>query len=386
MKGHVLLCGPAEPANILDNTQGNKLPIGLGGVPVNSLARALIAQGWKVTVVTTSKHVSEVWRYQSKECDISVLPFRDSPKKYILDGYAQERAYLTSEINLSGADIVHAHWTYEFALASLESNKPVLVTAHDSPLTVLKIMKDVYRLERYFLALKVRAQTRHLTAVSPILAADWHKLMMYRRPIPVIPNIVDVERIRQIPAAEKILSMNVTSVGSDNAIKNMKTLLKAWPIVLAAHPLALLNLVGPGLEVNGTLWNWAQNSDLNLRVNWIGLVAHTKALSITESSTVLAHPSLWESQGMTILEAMSAGVPVVAGHNAGAISSTLGDAGILIDTRSKDEMAAAINELLSDSHRAHELGRNGIARAHNYFSAARVVGLYESEYEKVLLT
>ena len=52
-------------------------------------------------------------------------------------------------------DIVHAHWTYEFALGAIESRVPTVVTAHDAPLSILRLNPTPYRLARTVMAWQV---------------------------------------------------------------------------------------------------------------------------------------------------------------------------------------------------------------------------------------
>jgi hypothetical protein len=67
------------------------------------------------------------------------------------DLFAQERAGLERAMREDPCDVVHAHWTYEFALAALASGQPTLVTARDWAPTIL-LMQRRLRLLPYRLA------------------------------------------------------------------------------------------------------------------------------------------------------------------------------------------------------------------------------------------
>ena len=191
--GHVLLCGPAEPAQIFNCVDQHVLLPGLGGVPVNLLARALASRGWQVTVVSTSPHVAESWRHREADTEVVLVPMRIRARERALDLFKVERRALTDEIRRQRPDIVHAHWTYEFARAALASGLPTLVTAHDAPLTILRHLRDPYRMARLAMALRVRAKHPPLTAVSPYLAERWRREMGWHSEIAVIPNITPFE-------------------------------------------------------------------------------------------------------------------------------------------------------------------------------------------------
>ena len=64
-------------------------------------------------------------------------------------------------------------------------------------------------------------------------------------------------------------------------------------------------------------------------------------------TSVLAYPSIYEGFGLPPLQAMAAGVPVVA-TRAGAIPEILDDAALLVDVGDHDALADALGRVLSD--------------------------------------
>jgi glycosyltransferase involved in cell wall biosynthesis len=74
---------------------------------------------------------------------------------------------------------------------------------------------------------------------------------------------------------------------------------------------------------------------------------------------------------MPVLEAMAAGVPVVAG-NRSALPEVCGEAAILIDPQSEEQLAAALNQVASDRHTAEKMIRAGIDRARTFSWKAAV--------------
>jgi glycosyltransferase involved in cell wall biosynthesis len=73
-------------------------------------------------------------------------------------------------------------------------------------------------------------------------------------------------------------------------------------------------------------------------------------------------PSLDEGFGFTALEAMSAGIPVLASDR-GSLPEVVGDAGILIDPTDREALAGALERALTDDAGALELARKGLERA-----------------------
>jgi glycosyltransferase involved in cell wall biosynthesis len=97
-------------------------------------------------------------------------------------------------------------------------------------------------------------------------------------------------------------------------------------------------------------------------------------------AAVLAYPSLDEGFGFPLLEAMSAGVPVVA-STAGSIPEVAGSGAVLVDPLDIDELAVAIERVLSDDRLRRELigaGRVRVAEFSWGATAERMAALYAS--------
>ena len=162
------------------------IPQGRGGTSVVQLTLALLQQGCQLTIFTLDRTVSKELILEGANLKICVGPDRGARR--VLDFYQVEREYLQEAIRREKPDLVHAHWTYEFALGALGSGLPTIVTARDAPLRVLQLMPSTYRFMRTLSSFKVVRQTQHLTAVSPYIAEYFRKVMRYPRPIKVIPN------------------------------------------------------------------------------------------------------------------------------------------------------------------------------------------------------
>jgi glycosyltransferase involved in cell wall biosynthesis len=96
-------------------------------------------------------------------------------------------------------------------------------------------------------------------------------------------------------------------------------------------------------------------------------------------------PSELESFGLSALEAMACGVPVV-GSDAGGLPEVVrhGESGYLLPVGDVEGMAARTIEILKDEKRRTQMGRSGRCRVEALFSADRIVSQYERFYEKVM--
>jgi alpha-1,3-rhamnosyl/mannosyltransferase len=80
---------------------------------------------------------------------------------------------------------------------------------------------------------------------------------------------------------------------------------------------------------------------------------------------IFAFPSLDEGFGMPVLEAMSAGIPVVA-SNSSAVGEVAGDGAILVDPEDEDELAEALHKACEDQGLRHVLAAKGLERAKGF--------------------
>jgi L-malate glycosyltransferase len=385
---HIALTGPCAPVDLVDlldeAERGRALAFpGYRGIPVSALARELVRRGHRVSVITASyEGVPGIETFNGDSLSIRVIPGRTRARRCASDMWSRERQSLRELLDATKPDVVHAHWTYEFALAALDSGLPTLVTAHDAPLTILRQFRDPYRAARLALAAWVRAKRPSLTAVSPYLAARWRREMGWRRDIAVIPNMAPFPphaRTHDLGSGQRVVT-----VADGSRRKNVRAALEAWPIVLRSFPGAELHLVGYGLGPSEELALWAGRRSLERQVRWHGPVGRSEVEDMIATATALLHPSLEESQGLVLLEAMAYEVPVVGGEASGGVPWTIGGAGVLADVRSPTALAGTVVNLLRSPGLCSRLGAAGRRRVVDVFGPGIVAGAYEVQYEAVL--
>ena len=100
---------------------------------------------------------------------------------------------------------------------------------------------------------------------------------------------------------------------------------------------------------------------------------------------VFTLPSHWEAMPMAVLEAMAAGLPVVATRVGGVPAAVAdGESGILVEPRDPERLAEALVRLLRDSALRKAMGAAGRVRALEQFSADRVVPAIEAVWASLL--
>jgi L-malate glycosyltransferase len=383
--GRVIVVGPASPAALIPylGEVGRERAAainGLGEGAVNHLVRALLGRGLEVELVTLAREVTGLHHLSGPNLDIRIGPYRSRPRHRAKDLYAVERRALSDLLSQASGDLVHAHWTYEFALPCESERRPVLVTAHDAPLTILRLTRDAYRLARTVLAYRVRLGIRTLSAVSPYLAEAWRREMAYRRPIAVVPNVAVT-----LPLADRQASASRTvilDVSDHGKLKNVARLIRAFGEVQRLRPDTELRLVGPGLGPGDELASWARASQLDTSVEFVGPVDHREIPCHLAEADVFVHASLEEAHSGSVCEAMYAGLPVIGGVHSGGVPWTLdgGRCGLLVDVRYPRAIADGILQLLSDPPLAKKLGTAAQRRALGVFGPEAVADGYLQAY------
>jgi L-malate glycosyltransferase len=384
----VVITGPLAPADVGDLLTGRDRSLaqamqGYRGIPTSELVKALLAAGASVEVVTHATGIEGCVELEGPKLRILVAPRRERARALASDLFRAERQGLRELLDKTEGDVVHAHWTYEFAWAALDTGRPVLVTAHDAPLTILRHVRDPYRAVRAAMAYIVRTRIRNLTAVSPYLAQRWRREMLYRRPITVIPNIAPrlIAESSTRWVADGAALVDVTDAGR---LKNVGALLEALVQLRAEGRDLTLNLVGAGLGADDDMAKTVRARGLGDGVEFHGILSRESLAAVLARSTVFVHPSLEEACPMSILEAMNAGLPVVGGIRSGGVPWLLDDgrAGMLVDVERPADIADAVCGLLDDDAAAREIASRGRERIADCFSGDVVAHSYLEAYAR----
>jgi glycosyltransferase involved in cell wall biosynthesis len=151
----------------------------------------------------------------------------------------------------------------------------------------------------------------------------------------------------------------VLCVGAIQRRKNQALLIRAFRTLPADWTLVLAG--SQGYEASEALREVA-NSPCVDRIVITGYIHDAELASLYARARIFAFPSLDEGFGMPVLEAMAAGVPVVAG-NRSALPEVCGDAAVLIDPENEDELAAALNRIALNEDAAATMIHAGTDRA-----------------------
>lgn len=190
-----------------------------------------------------------------------------------------------------------------------------------------------------------------------------------------IPGGVDIDEFSNMGDENFILY-----AGRFDSNKNVNSLLKAFAEIDGDHHLVL---VGYGPQ-EGEIRAQIRRKDLQDRVKMFPFLPRKKLIrSVMSKSSVFVLPSLFETFGVTILEAMACGKPVVARSNMGTVDIVVhGKNGYLYNN--PEELRKYLELLLSDDNSRKKMGCNARKTVEEKYSFARVVDKYEELFHRIL--
>ena len=200
-----------------------------------------------------------------------------------------------------------------------------------------------------------------------------------RRRLRLIRNGIDIPK--EIVKRDGV-GWRAVHVARLNVVKDQTTLLRAARLVLDREPRFTLDLVGDG-EMRAELESLVDQLDLRSAVRFHGFT--NDVWPHLAQADVFVLSSLSEGISITLLEAMAAGLPIVAtdvGGNPEVV--THGQTGLLVPAANPEAMAGAICRLLAHPEEAARFGQAGRERVHQDFSLDKLIRQYEELYLEVL--
>jgi len=277
-----------------------------------------------------------------------------------------------------GCDIIHSHGRGAALYAALAAGwlgrRPLVHTVHRSDGDRLPGNAPVRRwlASRIGCAVAVSdAARRAFVGVNGFPAAR----------TATIYNGVDAAAFGQRAQAEEGDPV-IGAVANLSPDKDTETLLRAFLIVLRRQPRATLRIAGDG-PAAGDARALCASLGLADRVTFLGF--RNDVPQLLPQFSVLAHATRTEGLGMALLEAMAAGVPVVASR-VGGIPEIVEDGvtGVLVAPGDPAALAEAVAGLLGDRARRLRLAQAGRARVRAEFSVERMCGKYADVYRRLL--
>ena len=191
-------------------------------------------------------------------------------------------------------------------------------------------------------------------------------------------NPDDVARFRRDHGIE---GRYLACLGTVEPGKRTVDAIRALPDIAAAAPDVVLVIAGNPGPLSRALEREAGRLGVGKRVRFVGYVPDNRLPAFLTGAEALIFPSLYEGFGLPPLEAMACGTPVIA-TRAPAMDEVLGDAAILVPSRSPGEIARHATRLLADARYRTDMAAAGLERARQ-FTWARAAELTEEVYCEV---
>ena len=360
---------------------------------VQFLVKQLALGGAEQTIVTVARALRDEWdvrvgfcfgsdahREQLERAGIPVDQLSTSGSPAVVLGR------LRHHLAAFRPDVLNAHDAFSAILARVAAPAGVaVVTTNQNVETVYR--RKVAAVDR----LTSVARGAGTISISQEVQRTWLEgplsALLRRRPArAVIPNPVDLDRIDDACARDRGATRAELGIPDDAELivnvgrfveqKGQRHLVDAFARVLDARPRAWLALVGYG-PLEGRL---------RARADALGVASRTTfaihrhdAPRILAAGDVFAFPSLWEGLGVAVLEAMAAGLPVIATDRP-PLTEVVdhGRTGLLTPVADADALAGALIGLLGDGGRAALLAAAGRAAVRQRYAPERVACEYDA--------
>ena len=370
-----------------------------------TLAAGLVERGHHVTVVTTAHPDGRVrdedggvetlyvpdttWRtYQPRwwQASYDLLRERHAQQPYdiLLSQSAGGLGYLAQArqaLRLPSVVILHG-----------SSRREILTAWHGarSPRGLYRLLRLTWRLPPLWVRWRRAAPSvARWLAVSPSIGRESQREIGFPPDrLTVVPNGVDVERLRPDPAAGARLrerhglppaAQVVVMASRLEMEKGVQVALDAVARLRPTHPHLYLLVAGAGVY-GATLERRAEALGLTEQARFLGYVPHAELPPLLAGADVFVMATLGpEGLPMSVLEAEAAGVPVVVSHVPGASAALLPDqSGVLFPAGDAAALAQRLAALLADPGRRRAMGALGRALAERRFSVQAMVTATEA--------
>ena len=295
-------------------------------------------------------------------------------------------------VKMHGVEVLHCHyaiphatsaWIAREMLRAEHSDVAVVTTLHGTDITLVGQDPSFHAITKFSIE-----KSDRITAVSEYLRAEtFNAFHCTGCRVAVIPNFIDpavydrslYSRSELLPfAGDRKVLMHISNF---RAVKRVRDVVRIFAKVAAKTP-SVLVMVGDGPE-RPAAEEEARALGVSNSVFFLGKIETVAPL--LASADVFLLPTSSESFGLSALEAMASGVPVV-GSDSGGLPEvvTNGVTGLLYPVGDVDSMAAGVLSIITDPSRQADMGAAGADDARSRFALDTVVSQYEELYRSAL--
>lgn len=345
-------------------------------------AQGLSGAGIKTGIYSLSLPVSE-WYKNDPNIQVfgagMVEKQSFNKSSFLKIGYLKKLGELKQVIRSFNPDIVHAHYATSYGLlAALSAKKPVFISIWGSDLIDFPHKSFLHKL---LLGYSLKKATR-LFVTSKFLQEQLDGL--YRLDSVLIPfgvNVDDFSPVRKENKGE----LTVGTVKSLQPLYQIDKAIKAFAIVSGQmeRPVKML-IVGDGPE-RKKLEQLVSELQLQGKVEFSGNVEHSKIPLYHNQIDVLLNLSVYESFGVSVLEAAACGTVAIV-NNVGGLKEVVVDGitGYLVDANNEQAIVSKLEHLLKNDTERNRLALNATEFVRTNYDWKQCLNKMLHEYKSVI--
>ncbi len=314
-------------------------------------------------------------------------------QSYPLFKYPLYSLSLTSKIievcEANELDVLHVHYAIPHSICAFlaqqmlrKHNVKVVTTLHGTDITLVGQEQSYYRLVQFGIE-----ESDEVTSVSQDLRDVTLREFKIDRKIHVIPNFVDPNKFTPEVKQPKCLFVKgkekvVMHISNFRPVKNIETVIQTFYRIQKRVDSCLV-LIGDGPDIPAAR-QLAMKLGIIEKVSFRGRIEQVEC--ILPCADLFLLPSELESFGLSLLEAMSCGVPTIS-SNAGGIPGVVveGETGYMFEPHDFKGMSEKAVEILENPELHGTLSKNGRKRAESVFHIDKIVSQYEQLYYATVL-
>lgn len=298
---------------------------------------------------------------------------------------------LVDMVKLYKIELLHVHYAIPHAYAGYMAkqmlknegiNLPMITTLHGTDITLVG-NHPFYKPAVTFSINK----SDYVTSVSQSLKDDTLKLFKIKNKIKVIPNFIELDKVKKDPLApchRSVMAKEneriVTHISNFRKVKRIPDIIKIFYNIQKEMP-AKLMMVGDGPEKEKAEI-LCQELGIHDKVIFFGNSNEIDKILLLTDLFLL--PSETESFGLAALEAMACGVPVISSNSGGLPEVNFdGFSGYLSNVGDVDEMASNAIKILKNDTVLNEFKNNALEVAKK-FDIKNILPIYEALYQRAI--
>ncbi len=285
-------------------------------------------------------------------------------------------------------DLVHAHYSIPHSLCAHLAREvsgcqfKIVTTLHGTDVTIVGQNKPLFSLNKYGIE-----QSDKVTTVSQFQKDHTNRYIGIANEIEVIYNFVDANLFKPIEKGPCRASLAADDEKIVMHISNFRSPKDPEGVINIFHEVrkkikAKLILIGDGPGI-GEIKTLCKKFKICDHVCFLGKIDNVE--NIIPMADCILQPSLRESFGMVLLEAMACEVPTVSSNVDGIPEVVIQrETGLMADPKDYQTLSEQVIEICSSADFAQKLGKNGRQRAIEQFNKEKIIGEYLKCYQNVM--